>query len=111
METSKLKTYLQNYLDTVAIPRFRDEPNSDGIESFIVYDVLKGSYQPPIIHVFLDSLPSDKNKFSLDTKDKLRRLESDIKDFIKMFTIKNPVKVHLNKRPLFKSGKTYSTDV
>ena len=111
MEISKLKKYLQNYLDSVATPRFNEEPNSDGIESFVVYDVLKGSYQPPIIHVFLDSLPTDKNTFSPDTKDRLRRLESDIKDFIKMFTIKNPVKVHLNKRPLFKSGRTYSTDI
>jgi hypothetical protein len=110
MKLEKLKEYLQNYFDTVITPRFLEEPNDDGIESFTVYNVVKGSYQPPIIHVFIDSLPI--NNHPLDsTKSKLRQMETDVKDFIKMFSVKNPVKVHLNKRPLFKKGKSYSVDL
>ena len=110
MKLEKLKGYLKNYLDTVITPRFLEEPNDDEIESFTVYDVVKGSYQPPIIHIFIDSIPV-KNHTSNSTKLKLRQVETDVKDFIKMFSVKPPVKVHLNKRPLFEKGKSYSVDL
>lgn len=110
MELSKLKEYLQNYLEIVAIPRFNQEPNEDGIESFVVHDILKGSYQPIIYHIFLDSVPV-VNHVSMATKSKLRDLEKDIHDFMKMFSIISRVKVHLNKRPVFKSGKNYDINL
>ena len=112
MELSKVKEYLQNYLDSVAIPRFNEEPNDDGIENFEVYDVLKGSYQPPIIHVFLHSVPNPNVRYLSDTtKVKLRQLEKDIEGFMRMLSIKFPIRTHLNKSPLFKSGKTYSKEI
>lgn len=110
MELNKLKEYLQNYLDTVAIPRFNQEVNDDGITSFVVNDILKGSYQPQILHVFLESVPW-VNRPQTSTKARLRILERDIHDFIKMFAVKNPVKVHLNKKPVLKSGKSYDTNI
>lgn len=110
MELSKVKEYLQNYLDSVAIPRFLDEPNEDGIQNFEVHDVLKGSYQPPIIHVFLDTVPN-VNRPSDTTKVKLRQLEKDIEGFMRMLSFKNPVRTHLNKIPIFKTGKTYEKEI
>lgn len=110
MELSKIKEYLQNYLDSVAIPRFMDEPNDDGIQNFEIYDILKGSYQPPIIHVFLHSVPNVKYP-SDTTKVKLRQLEKDIEGFMRMLSIKFPIRTHLNKVPVFKSGKTYEKEV
>ena len=110
MKLEKLKEYLQGYLDNVVTPRFLTEPDVSGIESFTVHDILKGSFQPPIIHVFLDSLPVVNTPLS-STKIKLRQVEADIKDFIKMFSLKNPVKIHFNKRPLIKPGKIGSFEV
>lgn len=110
MELTKVKEYLQNYLDSVAIPRFNEEPNDEGIENFEVYDVLKGSYQPPIIHVFLHSVPNVKRP-SDNTKVKLRQLEKDIEGFMRMLSIKFPIRTHLNKVPVFKSGETYSKEI
>jgi hypothetical protein len=105
MELNKVKKYLQNYLDFVATPRFNQEPNEDGIESFVVQEILKGSYQPPIFHIFLDSTPI-VNLPSMSTKSKLKDLEKDIQDFIKMFSINFKVKVHLNKKPVFRGNET-----
>jgi hypothetical protein len=110
MNIEKLKKYLQQYLDSVVTPRFLQDPNEDGIESFSVHDILKGSYTPPIIHVFLDSVPII-NHPSNSTKTKLRQVERDIHEFIKMFAISNPVKVHLNKRPTFGKGKTRHEEI
>ena len=110
MKLEKLKEYLQDYLDSVVTPRFLTEPDVSGIESFTVHDILKGSYQPPIIHVFLDSLPVINTPLS-STKMKFKQVETDIKDFIKMFSLKNPVKIHFNKRPLIKPGKIGSFEV
>lgn len=110
MEISKIREYLQNYLEEVAIPRFLDEPNEDGIQNFKIIDILKGSYQPPIIHVFLDTVPS-VNRPSETTKVKLRQLEKDIEGFMRMLSIKSPIRTHLNKIPIFKSGKTYSKEI
>lgn len=111
MKLEKLKEYLQRYLDSVVTPRFLTEPDVGGIESFTVHDILKGSYQPPIIHVFLDSVPVVNIPPASSTKVKLRQVETDIKDFIKMFSLKNPVKIHFNKKPLIKPGKIGSFEV
>ena len=109
MELEKLKEYLQNYLDSVAIPRFNKEPNENGIESFQVHDIVKGSYEPIIFHIFLDSIPVVKHPF-MSTKAKLRDLEKDIHDFMKMFTAVKRVRVHLNKRPVLKPNKEYDKE-
>ena len=53
-----------------------------------------GTYQPPIYHVFIDIDPNWNGSL-------LKRLEKNIEDFIKIFSIRNKIKVHWNKRPLF----------
>lgn len=110
MDIETIKKYLSYYIDEVITPRFLEEPNEDGIESLKLYDVLKGSYQPPIIHIFIDTVPKVEISKST-TKTTLRKVEKDVERFIKMFGIKSPIKVHLNKRPFIKKGKTLDTNI
>lgn len=110
MKAEKLKEYLQNYFDTVIKPRFLEELNNNGIESFEVYKIIKGTYNPPIIHIFVDTLPIT-NHPSKSTKTLLLKIEDDIKDFMSMFSLNNRFKVHINKRPLFKPNKEYSDEL
>ncbi len=110
MEIEKLKNYLVHYLDSVVTPRFKEGENKDNIESFQVIDILKGSYQPPIVHVFLYSIPAT-NYPSKTTKSQFRQVEKDVSDFIKMFGITNPVKVHMNKTPTIPKGKTRAEEI
>ena len=101
MELEKIKEYLQNYLDSVIIPKVNTEfpsEENDGPVNLKVYQVLKGSYQPAIYHVFIDVEPPSTLKSSL------RKVEVDIDDFFKIFSIKNRIKVHWNKRPVFKDS-------
>jgi hypothetical protein len=89
MNLDRIKEYLGNYLNSVLIPKI----NTDEPISMNVNDVLKGSYQPPIYHVFIDIEPHDTLKSTL------KQTESDIADFFKIFSINNRIKVHWNKRP------------
>jgi hypothetical protein len=95
MNLDKIKEYLQNYLDTVIIPNLNKDRVDDDKVSLNVYQVVKGSYQPPIYHVFIDVEPP--HTFRND----LKKFESNISDFFRMFSINNKIKVHWNKRPLF----------
>lgn len=110
MDIEKLKNYLQHYLNSVVTPRFKKGKNENEIESFQVVDILKGSYQPPIIHVFLHSVPVI-NHPSTATKSQFRQVEGDVTDFIRMFGIKFPIRVHMNKTPAFPKGKTRSMEI
>ena len=110
MNIEKLKKYLQHYLDTVVTPRFNEQEEGGRVESFNVHDILKGSFQPAIIHVFLHSNPVISRP-SGTTKTKLRQVEKDIMDFIKMFSISNPIRVHLNKRPNLDKVKTRHEEI
>lgn len=110
MNIEKLKKYLQHYLDSVVTPRFLEGENEDKIESFQVIDILKGSYQPPIVHVFLHSVPA-VNYPTKTTKGQFRKLEKDTSDFIMMFGITNPIRVHMNKNPLVPKGKTKDEEI
>ena len=101
MNLDKITIYLQNYLDSIVIPRVNDEFSSEENNVPIkmeVHKILKGSYQPPIYHVFIDVEPPSTLKSSL------KKAESDIADFFKIFSINNRIKVHWNKRPMFKDG-------
>lgn len=105
MELEKIKEYLQNYLNTVVGPRVNEKWEnsiSKPIE-FSVYDILKGSYQPPIIHVFLDTTPSIEKKSGLRpwVIMMMGEVEKDISNFFRIFSINFKVKVHWNQRPLF----------
>lgn len=110
MNIEKLKKYLQHYLDSVVTPRFIEGENEDKIESFQLIDILKGSYQPPIVHVFLHSVPV-VNHPTQTTKSQFRQLEKDTSDFIKMFGVTNPIRVHMNKTPAFPKGKTKAEEI
>jgi len=109
MNIEKLKKYLQHYLDSVVTPRFIGGQNEDKIESFKLIDILKGSYQPPIVHVFLHSVPLVSNP-TKSNKSQFRQIEKDISDFMKMFGITNQIKVHINKTPNYK-GKTKDEEI
>lgn len=97
-------------MDSVVTPRFKKEDNEQGIESFQLIDILKGSFQPPIVHVFLHTIPVT-NYPSKKTKTKFREVEKDVIEFIKMFGITNPVRVHMNKIPSFPEGKTRAEEI
>jgi hypothetical protein len=96
MDLEKIKNYLQTYLDDVLTPTINRELVGEEDEpiTLTVHALRKGSYQPPIFHIFIDIDPNWQGSL-------LKRLEKDIEDFIKIFSIKNKVKVHWNKRPLF----------
>ena len=96
MDLEKIKNYLQTYLDDVLTPTINRELVGEEDEpiTLTVHALRKGSYQPPIFHIFIDIDPNWHGSL-------LKRLEKDIEDFIKIFSIKNKVKVHWNKRPLF----------
>ena len=96
MDLEKIKIYLQAYLDDVITPMINKELVGEEDESITltVNALRKGSYKPPIFHIFINIDPNWKGSI-------LNRLEKNIEDFIKVFSIENKVKVHWNKRPLF----------
>ena len=96
MDIEKIEKYLQNYLDDVLTPMINNELVGEEDEPIrlTVNSVRKGSYQQPIFHVFVDIDPNWTGSI-------LKRLEKNIEDFLKVFSIRNKVKVHWNKRPLF----------
>jgi hypothetical protein len=102
MNLEKIKEYLQNYLNDIILPnvnRLQKILTDDSLVEPItmnVTDVLKGSYQPPIYHVFIQIEPHDT------LKGLLKKSETDIADFFKIFSINNKIKVHWNKSPAFK---------
>ena len=114
MDLERIKNFLQNYLNSVVEPKVNSKRNELGIEPirFIVYDILKGSYQPPIIHVFLDTEPTIKKTATLKPHAvmMLNEVEKDITSFFKIFSINFKMKVHWNKRPIFKNDTLYSED-
>jgi hypothetical protein len=96
MDLDKIKDYLQTYLDDVITPDINrklvgeeDEPITLTVNALRI-----GSYEPPIFHIFIDIDPNWKGSM-------LNKLEKNIEDFVKIFSISNKVKVHWNKRPLF----------
>lgn len=93
MNIEKIHEYLQNYLDSVVLPK-HNEVRSVPI-TLSVYTLRFGSYTPPIFHVFIDVEPHDTAKMSLSN------IEKRIVDFLKVFSINSKVKIHWNKRPLF----------
>ena len=114
MNLQRIKDFLQNYLDTVVEPKVNDKRSELDLEpiEFSVHDVLKGSFQPPTIHVFLDSEPVLKKGFGAKpyVVMMMSEVEKDISGFFKIFSINFKIKVHWNKRPLFKNDSLHATD-
>ena len=113
MSLEKIKEFLQNYLDTVLNSRYSEitEERGFGPIEFTVHDVVMGSYQPPIIHVFLDSEPVMKKSSSNKpwAVMLMGNVDKDIQDFMKALSINFKIKVHWNKRPIF-DNETLSAD-
>lgn len=95
MNLERTKEYIQNYLNDVIVPNLNKDNSFVEPITMTVNSLRIGSYNPPIFHVFVDVDPIQPSK------GKLKRYESDISDFLKIFSIDNRVKVHWNKRPLF----------
>jgi hypothetical protein len=76
MNIEYLKSYLQNYLDDVIIPYINGQLSSyEETIKMNLYDIVKGSYQPPIYHIFIDVVPHDI------LKSDLKKTESEISPF------------------------------
>jgi hypothetical protein len=97
MNLEKIKNYLQVYLDDVISPKINKELVGEEDEpiKMDVFQVLKGSYQPPIYHIFIDIEPNWDGSYR-------KKIENDITDFMKIFSINNKIKIHWNKRPASK---------
>ena len=96
MKLDLIKNYLEKYLEDVIVPNINKEHKFGDNPITMNLNVLrKGSYQPPIFHVFIDVEPPETLKSAL------KKSESDIGDFLRVFSINNRVKVHWNKRPAF----------
>ena len=95
MEIEKLEKYLQTYLNDVITPMVNKELVGEEDEpiTLTVNAIRKGTYQPPIYHVFIQIEPHDT------LKSLLKKSETDITDFFKIFSINNKIKVHWNKTP------------
>jgi len=107
MDADRIKKHLQNYLDSVVTQRVKNDlPEGEDIK-FTVHDILKGSFNPPIIHVFIDTEPESFVSKGWDVPtSKYKSVERDVEDFFKLLSIVNKIKIHWNKRPFFKKGKT-----
>ena len=98
MDLEKIKDYLQNYLNDVILPNINTDESLVEPITMNVTDVLKGSYQPPIYHAFIDIEPNWDGSYR-------KKIENDISDFMKILSIPNKLKVHWNKRPALKDSK------
>ena len=101
MEVDKIKKFLQSYLDSVIVPKANKELASEENDEPIkigVFQILKGSYQPPIYHAFIDIEPNWDGSYR-------KKIENDISDFMKVLSIRNKLKIHWNKRPEIKDPK------
>ena len=101
MDTNKIEKYLQAYIDNVIVPKANKELASEENDEPIkmgVFQVLKGSYQPPIYHAFIDMEPNWQGSYT-------KKIEGDVIDFMKILSIPYRIKIYWNKRPSFKDPK------
>jgi hypothetical protein len=114
MEIELVKKYLQNYLDFVLNERYTKKKKALGFSpiEFRVHDIIKGSYQPPMIHVFLDSEPEMKRSMANKPWATMfmNEVERDIENFMSSISIPYKIKVHWNKRPIFKNETLHTKD-
>jgi hypothetical protein len=103
MNLEKIKSYLQVYLDDVISPKINKELVGEEDEpiKMDVFQVLKGSYQPPIYHIFIDIEPNWDGSYR-------KKIENDITYFMKIFSINNKIKIHWNKRPASKDSELHA---
>lgn len=95
MDITYLKSYLKDYLDDVITPYVNAELSSDEDEEeepikLSLHDIVKGKNQHRF-HIFIDIQPNYRGSI-------LKKIESDISIFLRMFEIFNPW-IHWNKRP------------
>jgi hypothetical protein len=114
MEINRVKRLLQNYLDTVVTPKFNEKREEFGLEpvEMNIHDILKGRYQPPIIHIFLDTEPTIKKTYGMKPfmVMLIGWIENEINNFMKIFSLDNKIKIHWNKRPIFNNASLSADD-
>ena len=100
MEIEKLEKYLQTYLNDVVTPMVNKELVGEEDEpiTLTVNAIRKGTYQPPIYHVFIDMEPNWQGSYT-------KKIEGDVIDFMKILSIPYRIKIYWNKRPSFKDPK------
>lgn len=96
MNLDLIKDYLEKYLEDVIVPNINRE-HAFGAKTITMKlnAIRSGSYQPPIFHLFIDVEPPET------LKSELKKSETDLTDFLRIFSINNRVKVHWNKLPAF----------
>ena len=97
MDTKKIESYLQTFLDDVISPKINDELVGENDEPITlkVYKVNYGESNPNRINFFLDMDP-DWSKGSIAHK-----INLDISRFFQMLGIDKNLHIYWNKRPLF----------
>ena len=111
MNGQQIAKYLQNYLNDVITPKIENVPGEgDKIENLLVQTILKGSSINPLLHIFIDTVPTVKTNTTHNYR-KLMKIDKDIEDFFKYLTIQNKIKVHWNKRPTGVEPKNYDFSI
>ena len=97
MDTKKIESYLQTFLDDVISPKINDElvGKNDEPITLKVYKVNYGESNPNRINFFIDMDP-DWSKGSFTHK-----INSDISSFFRMLGVEKNLHIYWNKRPLF----------
>ena len=101
MDTEKTKDFLQNYLDAIITPRYnkiRAAMGFNPIEFNVLEIIEEDAWPPQIFHIFLTTKPEIKKGRHLKphTSLMMTKVEKDISDFLKMFSIDSPIRVHWN---------------
>ena len=97
MDTKKIESYLQTFLDDVISPKINDELVGENDEPITlkVYKVYYGESNPNRINFFIDMDP-DWSKGSIT-----HEINHEISNFFKMLSIDKNLHIYWNKRPLF----------
>ena len=104
MDTEKIKGFLQTYLDTILTPRYskiRAERGFSPIEFNVLEIIEEDEWLPQIFHIYFTTKPIIQNGRLLKphTSYMMNKVEKDIKDFLKMFSIDSPIRFHWNEGP------------
>ena len=98
MEISKLKKFLRIYLDTMVTPsvnkEFASQEDYEPI-TISIYDIKPKENLPQELNVFLDINPDLPNGYYV------KKINGDVKDFLKMLGVRKLITIQWNKRPLY----------
>jgi hypothetical protein len=98
MDTKKIESYLQTFLDDVISPKINDVlvGKNDEPITLKVYKVNYGESNPNRINFFIDMNPDWSKDDSIT-----HEINHEISNFFKMLSIDKNLHIYWNKRPLF----------